>query len=179
MFKVVVPGQEFYNERLQEFLYTKEYIFNIEHSLVSLSKWESEYMKPFVSDTPMTPDEFLYYIKCMTITQNVPDDAYRYLTQSNLDDIRSYMNKPMTATTISSNNKKGPSKIVTAELIYSWMIALNIPFECRKFHLNQLIMLINVCNEENQPKKKLSKKEAAAKTAETNRIRRAQHKNGR
>ena len=145
MLTIVIPEREYYDERKNEFIHTKEYEIQLEHSLVSISKWEARHNKPFLDKKEKTTEETLDYIKCMTITQNVPDKAYLGLSQKNIKDIKKYIDSPMTATTFSNVGNRGPSReIITSELIYYWMISLNIPMECQKWHINRLLTLIRV-----------------------------------
>ena len=175
MLQITIPAVELFDERINEFISTKEQTLQLEHSLVSLDKWESKWCKPFLSKQDKTPEELLDYVKCMTITQNVDPNVYQFLTDNNLREINSYIEAPMTATTFSDDkNTKKNREIITAELIYYWMIALNIPFECRKWHLNKLLTLVKVCNIKNQPPKKTSKKDLLARNAALNAARRKQ-----
>lgn len=174
MLKIVIPGIELYDEEKEEFITTKSQTLHLEHSLVSLAKWESKWNKPFLTKDNKTYEEIIDYIRCMTITQNVSEDTYRLLTSENIQQVIEYIELPMTATTF-SNQKKTPSRdVVTAEIIYYWMISLNIPFECQKWHLNRLLTLINVCNIKNQPQKKISRKEIMSRNAALNAARRKQ-----
>ena len=176
MLQIKVPlNPEGWDEEKQEFIPPKEQILQLEHSLVSLSKWESKWCKPFLTKQEKTYEETIDYIKCMTLTQNVKPEVYACLTRENIKQINEYIDAPMTATYISENkNGKGSREQVTAELIYYWMIALNIPFECQKWHLNRLITLIRVCNVKNQPPKKMSKRELMNRNAALNAARRKQ-----
>lgn len=173
MLTIVIPsseGDEFWDEAKEEFVYTnphKEYKLTLEHSLVSLQKWESKWHKPFLSKGEKSFEQVIDYIKSMTITQNVPDEVYGYLTDENIKEITDYIEDPMTATVIKNSSKKS-SQFVSAELIYTWMIQLTIPSEYRKWHLNQLMTLIRVCSEENKEPKKLSQAELAQRYAEIN-----------
>lgn len=172
MLKIVIPGIELYDEKKEEFINTKPQALQLEHSLVSLSKWESKWNKPFLTKDNKTYEETIDYIRCMTITQNISHDTYRLLTSENIQQVNDYIELPMTATTF-SNQKKPPSKdVVTAEIIYYWMISLNIPFECQKWHLNRLLTLINVCNIKNQPSKKMSKRDILNRNKTLNKARR-------
>lgn len=175
MLQITIPAVELFDESKNEFVSTKEQTLQLEHSLVSLDKWESKWCKPFLSKKDKTPEELLDYVKCMTITQNVDPKVYYFLTDDNLREINSYIEAPMTATTFSDDkNGKKNREIVTAELIYFWMITLNIPFECRKWHLNKLLTLVKVCNIKNQPPKKTSKKDLLSRNAALNAARRKQ-----
>jgi hypothetical protein len=175
MLQITIPAVELWDERKQEFVTTKEQTLQLEHSLVSLSKWESKWCKPFLSKQEKTFEETLDYIKCMTITQNVDPEVYNYLTNENIEEIKKYIEAPMTATYFSDDKTvKSSREQITAELIYYWMIALNIPFECQKWHLNRLLTLIKVCNIKNQPPKKRSKKEIMSRNAALNAARRKQ-----
>lgn len=171
MLVITVPATEMFNDATQEFIETKEQVLQLEHSLVSLSKWESKWNKPFLDSKDKTLAETLDYIKCMTITQNVHDEVYNRLTRSNIEAINNYIDSPMTATTFSDNNKSS-REIITSEVIYYWMISLNIPFECQKWHLNRLLTLIRVCNVKNTPPKKMSKKDIMSRNAALNAARR-------
>lgn len=176
MLQITIPAVELFDEYRNEFVSTKEQTLQLEHSLVSLDKWESKWCKPFLSKQDKTPEELLDYVKCMTITQNVDPNVYYFLTDDNLREINSYIEAPMTATTFSDDkNAKKDREIITAELIYYWMIALNIPFECRKWHLNKLLTLVKVCNIKNQPPKKTSKKDLLSRNAALNAARRKQY----
>ena len=175
MLVVTIPAMEMFNEETQEFFYLKEQTLQLEHSLVSLSKWESKWCKPFLSKDNKTLEETLDYIKCMTITQNVDSSVYNRLTRNNIDAINNYIEAPMTATTFNNDNQKGRGKeIVTSELIYYWMIALNIPMECQKWHLNRLLTLIRVCNIKNTPPKKMGKGDIMRRNAALNAKRKQQ-----
>ena len=174
MLEIVIPTIELWNEEKQEFETVKGTTLKLEHSLVSLSKWESKWCKPFLTKDDKTLEETLDYIKCMTLTQNVDPNIYHYISKENINKIMEYINAPMTATTIKEDKKSGSREIVTAELIYYWMISLTIPFECQKWHLNRLLTLIRVCNVKNQPPKKMSKREIMNRNASLNAARRKQ-----
>lgn len=173
MLIITIPSQELFNEATQEFVSSKEQTLQLEHSLVSVSKWESKWRKPFLSKESKTIEETLDYIRCMTITQNVNPDIYNFLTNDNIKAINDYIDSPMTATTFSElGSKTGNREIITSELIYYWMIALNVPMECQKWHLNRLLTLIRVCNVKNTPPKKMSRKEIMSRNASLNAARR-------
>ena len=176
MLQITIPSTELWDDKKQEFIYTKEYVLQLEHSLVSISKWESKWNKVFLSREDKTYEETIDYIKCMTITQNIPDEAYHYITKTNVDEIEKYIAAPMTATWFSKEKPTGGNREkVTSELIYYWMIALNIPFECQKWHLNRLLTLIRVCNVKNAPPKKMSKRSLMQRNAALNAARRKQY----
>lgn len=175
MLTITIPAVEMFNEKTQEFFSTKEQTLQLEHSLVSLSKWESKWCKAFLSNNEKTMEETIDYIRCMTITQNIDPDIYNFLTKSNIQEINKYIEAPMTATTFYGDTQKGHSKeTVTSELIYYWMISLNIPMECQKWHLNRLLTLIRVCNIKNTPPKKMSRREIMSRNAALNAARRKQ-----
>lgn len=159
MLQIIIPATELFNEKNGEFVKSKEQILQLEHSLVSLSKWESKWSKPFMTKAEKTLEETIDYIRCMTITQNVDYDVYNCITNEIIKEVSDYIEEPMTATTFGKNNNISNREIITAEIIYYWMVALTIPFECQKWHLNRLLTLINVCNIKNQPKKKMGKKD--------------------
>lgn len=171
MLTITIPETELYDEVRNEFINIKEQKLVLEHSLVSLSKWESKWHKPFIGNTTMTNEETIDYVRCMTVS-SVDSNVYRCLTSEHMTRIKDYIEDPMTATTIKESQKKGRREIVTAEIIYYWMVAMNIPFECQKWHLNKLLTLINVVNIKNQPKKKMSPKAIAQRNASLNAARR-------
>lgn len=151
MLVITVPASKLWNAKKEEFISTKETRLSLEHSLVSISKWESKWHIPFISDKKKTATQTIDYIKCMTITQNVDPNVYNALTEENIMQVNEYIDNKMTATWFSepkdgSNKPPIRKEIVTSELIYYWMIALEIPFECQKWHLNRLLTLIRVCN---------------------------------
>ena len=176
MLQITVPGIELYDEKNEEFIYLKERTLQLEHSLVSLSKWESKWCKPFISKTNKTDEEIKDYVKCMTITQNVDPDVYDRLSSSNYDEIEAYINAPMTATTFKEGRMGGKkhSGVITNEIIYYWMVSLGIQKDYEKWHLNRLLTLIRVCNEKNTPSKKMSKSEIMKQNAAMNAARRQQ-----
>jgi len=177
MLQIIIPESEFYDEINQEFVYFKEQKLQLEHSLVSLSKWESKWCKAYLSNRQKTSEEILDYIKCMTITQNVKDETYNRLTKKNIDTIIDYINARMTAVYFPEEQKgKSGGDTITSELIYYWMISLNIPVEFQKWHLNRLIALIRVCQMKNQSPKKVGKAQTAKNYAALNAARRAKHK---
>jgi hypothetical protein len=176
MLHITIPPVDMWDERKQEFISSKGQTLQLEHSLVSLSKWESKWCKAFLSNREMTQEESIDYIRCMTITQNVPDEVYHAIPDSIIKEVSEYIAKPMTATWFADEGKKASSngETVTAELIYYWMIALNIPMECQKWHLNRLLTLIKVCNIKNQPPKKRSKRDIMSRNAALNAARKKQ-----
>ena len=180
MLKITVPAAEFWDEIHEEFVYKKEQTLQLEHSLVSLSKWESKWNKAFLGKQEKTDEEILDYVRCMTLTQNVDPEVYTRLSAENYAAINAYIEAPMTATClIEDKQARGHKETVTSELIYYWMIALNIPFECEKWHLNRLLTLIKVCNIKNSPKKKMSKKDIMARNRAINEAnRRKYHSKG-
>lgn len=173
MLRITIPKIEMWDEAKREFIYTKEQTLQLEHSLVSLSRWESKWRKPFLSKDAKTEEEFTDYIRCMTLTQNVNPDVYRCIPSEMRQQIRDYIDEPMTATWFSKDEEtKTSSRIITSELIYCWMINLQIPFDREKWHLNRLLTLIEVCNRENQPKKKMPTNKAMSQQAALNAARR-------
>lgn len=173
MLQITVPALEQWDEENQEFINTKAQTLTLEHSLVSLSKWEAKWHKPFLSTKEKTYEETMDYIKCMTLTQNVDPNVYKALSNENIHEVNKYIEDPMTAT-ILSEQKKGrkTSETITSELIYYWMISLNIPVEFQKWHLNRLLTLIEVCNRKNEPPKKMGQSDIMKQNAALNAARR-------
>lgn len=174
MLTINVPDTELYDESKNLFFTSKGRVLVLEHSLVSVSKWESKWCKAFLTQDGKTVEESRDYIRCMTITKNVPSTVYSCLTQKDLDAVSAYIDAPMTATTFSkqTEQKRLSREVTTSELIYYWMIALTIPMECQKWHLNRLLTLINVCNIKNQPPKKRSKQQILERNKALNAARR-------
>lgn len=165
MLKLKIPAGEVYDETNNLFIDIKEETLVLEHSLMSISKWESKWQKPFLDNKiPKTRKENLDYVKCMTVNQVNPN-IYYILPAKAFEEINKYIDQPMTATKIYEDKKPpGPGKkpIITSEVVYYWMISLNIPFECQKWHFNKLMALINTCNAKNGGGKKLSTAERRA-----------------
>lgn len=174
MLTITIPPFSVYDEATEKFISTtKTVTLSLEHSLVSISKWESNWQKPFFEKDNKSPEEMIDYIRCMTITQNVDPNTFYGIPSYEMDRIVEYIKSPQTATKLPAsynNNVAGrPKERVTAELIYYWMISYGIPVEFQKWHLNKLIALINIFNFKNQgqgPKK--SAKELNAKYASIN-----------
>lgn len=177
MLEITIPETELWDEHSETFVSVKKCTLRLEHSLVSVSKWESKWHKSYFSKKSKTREEIIDYIRCMTITQNVNPYVYYCLTMENEEQINNYINAPMTGITFAKDNNGGSNREpVTAEIIYYWMITLGIPFECQKWHLNRLISLIKVCNIKNQPPKKRSRSEIASHHAAINAARRKARK---
>lgn len=171
MLSIVIQGMEFYDEEKNEFVNTEPITMELEHSLASLAKWESKHRKPFLS-SERTVSETLDYIKCMTLN-DVPDDVYYRLSKQNLIDIDAYINDSPTATWFAKDDKRPAGRdIITAEIIYYWMVAQQIPFECQYWHLQRLLTLIRVCGEKNKPPKKMSKNDIYKRNNSLNAARR-------
>jgi len=174
MLEIKIPPIEYFDETCNEFKTSKAYSLLLEHSLVSLSKWEAEWKKPFLSKDTKTEQETLSYIKCMMVTKNISDDFYNYIPTYVIQKVQTYIEDSQTATTITNPKDKKSREIITSEIIYYWMVSLNIPFECQKWHLNRLLTLISVCNIKNSPNKKMNKKELASKNMAMNAARKRQ-----
>lgn len=173
MLEIVIHGGEFFDDGSGRFIQVKDQTLKLEHSLVSLSKWEAKWHKAFLSREAKTVEESVDYIRCMTITQNVNPDVYLAVTPQILKEVSAYIDASMTATTFPPDSKgRGSREIITAEIIYYWMICENIPFECQKWHLSRLLTLINVCRVKNAPQKKMSRKEIMTRNRALNAARR-------
>lgn len=175
--KIIIPAREFFDEKAideehpyGQFVYTKPQEIILEHSLISLRKWESKWRKPFLDEkNPKTNEEFIDYIRCMSLKE-CPDDIFDNITFGNIKEIKDYIYDKHTATWFAQDDSVLPShKVITAEVIYSWMILNDIPFNpCEKWHLSNLMTLIRVCAQQNMPAKKMSEKEILSQNAKLN-----------
>lgn len=174
MLQITIRPFELWDEVKQEFIsYKKAQVLQLEHSLISISKWEQKWHKAFLSKNDKTYEETIYYIQCMTLTQNVDPISYYFISDDDMNRINEYISDSMTATFFMEDKKPArSSEIVTSELIYYWMITLGIPFECQKWHLNRLLTLIKICQIKNAPPKKRSKRDIMAQNAALNAARR-------
>lgn len=180
MLKLYISPKEGFNNKTNEFVQINGYELCLEHSLVSISKWESKWHKPFIGDTPKTDEELRDYIRCMTISQNIPDSVYANLSVHEVKVINDYIGDSNSATTFSSRRPEGYAKskeIVTSELIYYWMVAYQIPFECQRWHLNRLLTLVRICSIKNNTGKdsKMPKRSVLSSNAALNKARRAKY----
>lgn len=173
MLTITIPAIELFDEVKMEFINTKEQTLELEHSLVSLAAWESIWEKPFLTKEEKTREETISYIRCMTLTPNVDPDVYTYINDDIIKEVNAYIAAPMTATTFTEEKTgKTNSDITTAEIIYYWMVSLNIPPEYRFWHLNQLMTLIKVCSIKNAPPKKRKAADIMRENAARNAARR-------
>jgi len=172
MLRITIPAKEMWDEQKRMFFESKEQTLQLEHSLVSISKWESKWQKPFLTNSKKTIEETVCYIRCMTITQNVDSLTYSCVTNDIIEKVNAYIENKMTATWFSEKKQGlGSSEQITSELIYYWMTAYNIPFECQKWHLNRLLTLIRICGVKNEEPKKRSTKEMIQHRRELNEAR--------
>lgn len=179
MLKITIPEREAFDERTQEFIQSKSMTLCLEHSLVSISKWESKWHKPFLDGRNKTNEENLDYIKCMTITQNVPDETYLFLTSENRKQISDYINDSRTATWFTESRfapKRRSNEKITSELVYYWMISYGIPMEAEKWHFNRLLTLIRIFSIKESTDNRMSKKDTLRHYAALNASRRKGHR---
>ena len=172
MLPIRIPDGEFFDEANSRVIRVKGREIQLEHSLVSISKWESKWKKPFLGPEPKTRAETIDYIRCMTITQNVDPNLYGCISADNIRAVNRYIDDPMTATTFRSKPKKSGNQVITSEIIYYWMIELGIPESFQRWHLNRLLTLIRVCDEKSQPGKKMSKRDVMSQYRSLNQARR-------
>jgi len=173
---IQVPLAEGFDNSTQKFVETEFFKLELEHSLFSLSKWEMKYEKPFLTSDDKSAEETAYYIRCMIQTPDVPDEVIKKITKQNLEDINQYIAAKMTATWFTEpKNAPQNREIITNELMYYWMVALQIPWEAQYWHLNRFLTLIKVCNHKNQPPKKMSRRELAQRHREINEQRRREY----
>jgi hypothetical protein len=175
MLKIVVPGIEAFDNAASQFVTQGEFVLELEHSLVSLSKWESKYEKVFLTKETKTDEEVRGYVRAMTLTPDVPEEVFQKLSEENFEQINQYIDAKMTATRIYELHEapKTKQETVTAELIYYWLVAFQIPWEAQYWHLNRLFTLIRLCSVKAEKPKKMSKGELIRRNRELNAQRRA------
>lgn len=174
MLTLHVPAEVLWDPAKEEFIHTEERVIQLEHSLVSLAKWESKWKKPFLSNESKTEEEIIDYLRCMCLNEEDESYDFRYIPSSCLKEIRDYIDDSMTATTFHKpEGAGGRREIVTAEIIYYWLVALEIPFEVQYWHLNRLLTLVNVCNEKQKPARKMRRSDILANNKALNAARRA------
>jgi hypothetical protein len=174
MLRLAIAKNELFNEETSSFVTSEGFVLELEHSLVSLSKWESKHEKPFLGSENKTDEQVLDYVKMMIVGDEPPPEVFSRITNEEFDEVNTYINAKMSATWFNERKKAVKTEVITAEIIYYWMISLGIPFECQDWHLNRLLTLIKVCNYKNAPKEKMSKSEAARQQREINEQRRSQ-----
>ena len=175
MLQLNIDATELWDEKTNQFIDIKAQTLQLEHSLISISKWESKWCKSFISTRDKTYEETIDYIRCMTLNEDVDPIVYSTLSRKNIEKINSYIEAPMTATHFYNDKQSSTSREqITSELIYYWMISAQIPFECQEWHINRLFTLLRVCNVKNTPPKKMSKGEIMRRNAALNAQRRQQ-----
>lgn len=179
MLKITIPKKELWDEETERFIDTPEFVVELEHSLVSLSKWESIHEKPFLGSDEKTEEEILDYVYAMFLDSSLPKSLVLGMTRDNLSEIHDYIAAAHTGTTFYESEKRrsGSSETITSELIYYWLVALEIPFEVETWNLNRLFTLVRICNIKNNPKEnKMTAQQVAHRNRELNEQRKAQHK---
>jgi hypothetical protein len=176
MLEITIKENEFYQQSTNKFIQIPSCVLTLEHSLISLAKWESKWGVPYFDNNRKTPAQDLDYIRCMVVGSIKNEHVFDALSVENIMQIQDYIAAPMTATTFQKKSRTKPKKeVMTAEVIYAHMFANNIPMECQKWHLNRLLTLLKVCDLQNAPKEKMSKKQTALWNAEQNAARRAKY----
>lgn len=175
MLRITIKGDDFFDEEKNEFISIGDVILDLEHSLVSLSKWEAKYEKAFLGRSEKTNEELFDYLRCMIVNEDFDPTVMQRASKENFEEIQKYIESNQSAVKFDAMpGKSGTGETITSELIYYWMVAYNIPFECEVWHLNRLFALIRICNVKNAPKKKMSKQEIARQNRELNAKRKAE-----
>lgn len=175
MLKLTIPKSEDFNERTSEFEIHPEVVVELEHSLVSLSKWESKWEKPFLGEDEKSDEQTLDYIKFMCLDENLPEEVFSRFTTPMFEKVRDYIQASMTATWFKEDKGRPSREVITSEIIYYWMIQNNVPVEFQYWHLNRLITLLKVCSHKNKPPEKMNPRDAAAKQRALNEARKAKY----
>lgn len=169
MLTITIPGEESFNDDTAQFVYGPTTVLDLEHSLVSLSKWEAKWETPFLTSSQMTDEQMLDYIRYMGVPQSLSPEQLKLLRPQDLERINAYIGAKMTATWFSEDESGRASReIITSEVIYYWMVSYSIPIECESWHLNRLITLIRVFNHKNAPEKKTPAHDLAAQRRRIN-----------
>ncbi len=169
MLRIIIEGDESFNEETQTFETVNDVVIDLEHSLISLSKWESKHQKPFLASGVKTAEEIFDYLKTMVVTPNQDLDALYKCSQKDIDKIQEYIDSSQSATTFGiMPERRGPGEVITSELIYYWLVSFNIPFECQYWHLNRLFSLIRICNIKNSKSKRMPRNELAQRNRDLN-----------
>ena len=172
MLRLLVGATESFNDETNEFVKVDGVVLELEHSLYSLSKWESKYKKPFIT-SDKTLEETIDYVRMMVVTPDFPPEIFQKFTQEDFDAVKEYIADPMTATWFSKEGKSKAAEIITAEVMYYWLVSMQIPFEVQYWHLNRMLTLVKVWNEKQKPQTKMSKADLAARNRQLNAERRA------
>lgn len=172
MLEITIPDGELYDESSNEFITIKGVVLRLEHSLVSISKWESNWKEPFLSEVPKSIAQTVDYVKCMTINQNIDPMVYEALSNEHINQVNEYIKESRTATTFSDKGNGSRRDVITSELIYWWMAQFNIPMECQKWHLSRLLALIRIASIKNSPQKSMSRQAVLSQNAALNAARR-------
>jgi hypothetical protein len=176
MLRLIIEGDELWDEEKEKFSKTEDQVIELEHSLISISKWESIYQKPFLASDEKTSEEVFGYIRAMILSPDADPDVLKLLSLDNIQAIQRYIDSSQSATTFGLfPDRRGPGEIITSELIYYWLVAFNIPFECQHWHLNRLFSLIRICNIKNSKPKKMSREELSRRYRDLNAERKAKY----
>ena len=171
----MIVGDEGFNDETNEFVTVDPVVIELEHSLVSLSKWESKYEKPFLGRDEKTKEETFDYLKMMVLTEDLPDSIFEKFSQENIQEIKEYIDSKQSATIFTEIGRgRGKEEVITSELIYYWMIAFTIPFVCEHWHLNRLLTLVRICGIKSGKQKKMPKGQLAQQYRELNERRKAE-----
>ncbi len=174
MLRITIEGDESFNDTTQTFESTNDVVLDLEHSLISLSKWESKHQKPFLTPGEKSREEVFDYLKAMVVTPTTDLDALYRCSHEVIGKIQVYIDSSQSATTFGTMpERRGPGEIITSELIYYWMVSFNIPFDCQYWHVNRLFSLIRICNIKNSKSKKMPRHEIAQRNRELNAKRKA------
>lgn len=175
MLTITIPGDELWDDEAEKFLYTEDTVLQFEHSLVSLSKWESKYHKLFLTPDKKTDEEMTGYVQAMLVTENVDISVFNRMTEEDIRTIDTYINDPMTGSTISEmpDQKGKTTERISSELIYFWMSQYQIAITCETWHLNRLFTLIKIHHAKSQKPKKMSRQKNVQTMAELNAARKA------
>lgn len=178
MLKLTIGSDELYDEEKSEFIIKDGFTIHLEHSLLAISVWEQRFCKPFLGRGEKTKEETLGYVEAMILDEDYPDDVLDRMTPHHLSKVNDYVDSPATATTFSDladkKPSRGPSQVITSELIYYWMASANVPFECERWHLNRLFALLRIFDVKNSKQKKMSRSEIASRNRALNEQRKAQ-----
>jgi hypothetical protein len=160
MLTITVLGEEHWDQENEKFVYPDSFKLELEHSLVSLSKWESKWEVPFLGEKPKTTEMVLDYIECMILTPDPPADWISKLSKENIEEITAYFDSKQSATWFNDHHPEPKTgETITSELVYYWLDICDIDWQAQYWHLNRLLTLVKIHTVKQAKPKPMSRSE--------------------